>query len=661
MVQKVNRSVTNRILPLLFPFTIILLLRCAYLNCFYNAKMAFRKAYDAHMKLKYEGADTTEELPEEISAGYERAIKKTTKLIDVYPKRIKYHDDALFLKGKATYYNKNYTLAIRRLRQFQKEFPKSPFIPESYLYLGKSYLGNENLEKAEEIFLLILEKYPKLNKDEEITILMAEVAIRREGKSQAIRILEQSLKNIKSEEKRMAIILQLCDLYIDLKLYEKAVELCKKAPRNKENPNYLFKVDYYLLVCYIKQENYQSAINLADKMYKNKQYVKYMPKILLEKGIVLKSMGRIEKAIAIFDEITKGADAPEIQGKAWFELGLIYQHEYGDFEKAKECYEKVLSLSTDKELTEIAVERIKGIELKDQFHKEIADKSRKKKSQDDSSSIYETRYKMAEVYWINLAEVDSALNYYIQIISDTLADSVIYMKSLYARAWLLRFVKEDTTTSDSIYNAIIARYPATLLAKKAQQDLGVSVTVKTREDSATLAFIEAERLYFNDKNSVAAVNQFYKVARKYRDIQAIGANSLYAAAWLCDNVINKNKKAFMLYKKLCDDYPESDLCVKEAKPRIKIVEDTLKVLEIQKKKVKKRLKKKKVVERKITNNDTTTAGKEEDLLEQSEIDTSIKNELKVINTDSIIGKTEDLTIKGVEVQVDVKEENIKKE
>ena len=234
---------------------IVLLLRCAYLNCFYNAKMAFNKAYKAHMKLKHEGADTTDELPEEIKAGYERAINKTIKLVDVYPKRVKYHDDALFLKGKATYYKREYASAIRRLRQFQKEFPKSPFIPESYLYLGKAYLGDENLEKAEETFELILEKYPKLNKDEEITLLMAEVAIRREGKSQAIRILEESLQSIKSEEKRMGIVLQLCDLYVDLKLYEKAIELCKKAPRNKDYPNYLFQVDQYLLICYTKPRN----------------------------------------------------------------------------------------------------------------------------------------------------------------------------------------------------------------------------------------------------------------------------------------------------------------------------------------------------------------------------------------------------------------------
>jgi tetratricopeptide (TPR) repeat protein len=396
-------------------------------------------------------------------------------------------------------------------------------------------------------------------------------------------------------------------------------------------------------------------------MYKNKQYVKYIPNILLEKGIALKGMGRIKEAIEIFDEITKGTDAPELQGKAWFELALIYQHEYGDFEKAKECYEKVLSLSTDSELTDIANERIKGIGLKDQYHNEIADKSRKKKSPGDSTSIYETQYKMAEVYWINLSEADSALTYFTRITSDTLADSAVFMKSLYARAWLLRFVKEDTVTADSIYNAIIARYPATLLAKKSQQDLGVSVTIKTREDSATLAFIDAERLYFDDKNPVAAVNQFYKVAKKYADIEEIGVNSIYAAAWMCDNVLNKNKKAFMLYKKLCDDYPESELCINEAKPRIKIVEDTLKILKAQEKQKKpiKQKKKKKTVTKKTGDKDTSTVDTEEDLLEPGEVDTTLEDESKVIETDTTKQKVDDIKVK--EVQIELKEKKIEEE
>ena len=189
----------------------------------------------------------------------------------------------------------------------------------------------------------------------------------------------------------------------------------------------------------------------------------------------------------------------------------------------------------------------------------------------------------------------------------------------------------------------------------------MSVTIKTRDDSASLAFIEAERLYFDDKNPVAAVNQFYKVAKKYADIKEVAVNGIYAAAWMCDNVLNKNKKAFMLYKKLCDDYPESELCINEAKPRIKIVEDTLKILETQEKQKepKKHIKKKKTVKKKTEDKDTSTIGKEEDLLEPGEIDTTLEDKSKVIETDTTTKKVDEVKVK--EVQIELKEEKIEEE
>jgi TolA-binding protein len=513
----------------------VLFIECAYLNTFYNAKIAFNRAFKAHKKLMQDNADTTEQLPPEISEGYKRTIAKATKVIKVYPKRKRWHDDALFLKGKATFYNKEMRLAIQRFRQFLKEFPKSPFIPEAYLFLGKAYLGNDNLQKAEETFLLILEKYPELNKNEDITLLLAEVAIQREGKSQAIMILKESLASVKSDEKKMDIVIKLCGLYIELKLYDDAIKTLADAPRNKDYPHFLFHMDYYLIICYKNLNKHNDALVLIDQMLKNKQYITYKPKIMLEKGIVLKLMGKFKEAVEILLVITKMTAPPDILGKAWLELAYIHQYEYGDFEKAKEYYEKALSESTDEKIREIASEKISGIDLMNEYKELLKNKGTAKDSSDTSETIYSIHYKLGEVYWLNLSETDSALNHFTLISTDTLADSVLIMKSFYARAWILRFIKEDTTTADSLYKMIIKRYPATVTAKKSQQDLGIPVTIRTHKDSAQIAFIAAERLYHDDNNIISAINAYYKVAKKFMDVEDIALKSLYSAAWICDN------------------------------------------------------------------------------------------------------------------------------
>lgn len=613
-------------------------------------------------------ADTTEQLPSEISEGYKRTIIKAEKVIKVYPKRKRWHDDALFIKAKATYYNKEMSLAVQRFKHLLKEFPKSPFVPEAYLYLGKSYLGSENLPMAEETFLLVLEKYPYLNADEDITLLLADVAIKREGKSQAIMILKKSLASIKSDEKKMNIIIKLCGLYIELNLFEDAIKTLTNAPRNDEYPHYLFLMDYYLIISYKNIGRHDEALSLIENMLKNKQYITYLPKILLEKGIVLKKMGKIKDAEDIFLEITKiTSAAPEILGKAWLELAYIHQFEYGDFEKAKEYYDKALSATSDEYIQDIANEKISGIDLMNEYREKIKNRDWEKDTSDSAENLYSVHYKLGEVFWLNLSETDSALNHFTIISKDSLADSVFIMKSLYARAWILQFLKEDTTSADSLYKLIIKNYPATVTARKAQQDLGLPVTIKTREDSALIAFIEAERKYHDENNTVAAINAYYKVAKKYMDMVEIAQKSLFTAAWLCDNILNKNKKAFKLYNMLCDSFPESDLCINEAKSRIQIVEDTLKIIKQNKKKQRslKKVKKKEKKSKEEKEGDKDTLSEETVLTEEENLQqdsTHIEGDKKVEESKkeikSIEPKKEERKIKKVNPVKEIKKEII---
>lgn len=577
--QMIFRSVYIRILLLLSG---IGLFGCAYINTLYNARVAFNTTFKRHMKLKQSDADTSIELTEEIKSGYERAKTKAEKVVDVYPKRKRWHDDALFLRGKATYYLGDALGAIQRFEQFNNEFPESPYIPEATLLLGKAYLENDDLQKAEEIFQVILNKYPKLNANEEVTLLLAEVAIKREGKSQAIQILQESLNAVKTDEKKMSIVLKLCALYLDLAMYDNIIAVVNSAPRNNDYPYSLYRMDFYLLLCYKHQMKLQQALDHANKMLKVNKYLLYEPDILLEKGRVLKQMVLMKEAISIFETITAGKDKEKIIAAAWYELALIYQHHYGDFTKAKECYEKVITFPLDDVLKEVVQRRINGINTMVNYSRYIngiQDESTDSITNDSTENKVTIRYKLGEIYWLNLSEPDSALNHFTYLSKDTLTADSVRLKSLYARAWILRFIKKDTIPADSIFKSIIEKYPATYAAKKSQQNLGIPITIKTREDSARVKFLAAEKEYFDNNNPVAAVNAYYKVSNHYPDITPIAANSIYAAAWICDNVLHKNKMARQLYQKLCESYPQSDLCLNAATSRLQVVEDTLKVLQ----------------------------------------------------------------------------------
>jgi hypothetical protein len=124
---------------------------------------------------------------------------------------------------------------------------------------------------------------------------------------------------------------------------------------------------------------------------------------------------------------------------------------------------------------------------------------------------------------------------------------------------------------------LIARFPGTEYSHRAQVELRSSQVIKTRKEESAEAFKEAEKIYFFDNDPKAAVQAYYNVYKKFPDL-ALGPKSLYAAAWITDNDLQKKKVAKSLYEKICDRYPQSEYCTGQAKPRIKVVLDTLEAL-----------------------------------------------------------------------------------
>ncbi|MBD3345549.1 MAG: tetratricopeptide repeat protein [Chitinivibrionales bacterium] len=568
-------------LVLILSFCLLLLGGCAYLNTFYNAKAYFNSSYSEHKKLMQEHPDSTIELPSNIAMGYDSAISKSLKVLDVYHKQEKWHDDAVFLMGKAHFYKKEHSRAIRRLRQVQKEFPQSPHVPESYLYLGKAYLQDGLLDKAEQTFNYILEKYPQLNKNEQVSVLIAEVAIRREGKAMALEILEKIRKSIKNPVEKMKLFLQIADLYMDLHQYDKAINLLKTSPRKRGLNKLHYRIDYALLSCYLKIDSLQTALDLADGMLKKKQYQNEIPAILLKKGAILVQMERYDDAIASYERITERYDTSDVVGEAWFELGIIYQKNKSDYEKAEECFVKAASLAKDPEIKERAAKRSEALKLLARYRGE-PDSTDTASAADTATSDWGLEmFRIGELFWLSLDEPDSALKYYTALASDTLLRDDSLPKALYAAGWISRHAKNDTATSDSFFNMLIEKYPTNIYAKQAQQAKGEKVTIQTREDTAQYRFNSAEQKLFADDDMESAIEEYLKIYETYPDL-IYGRRSIYAAAWLYDFKLEKNVTARDLYIELCDSFPESDLCLKEAKPRLQVVEDTLRVLRARK-------------------------------------------------------------------------------
>jgi tetratricopeptide (TPR) repeat protein len=548
---------------------------CVYFNLYYNAETAYETALKAQNKQLMNNPDSAMALPAEAETGFKKAIDKSNKVFELYPKDTKWHDKALFLIGRSHFYLGECDKAIRAFRQIQKEFPASLYVPESYVYIGRAYLKMGNLEEAEKTFALAVERYPAVNKGQEVDLLMAELAILREGKSQAITMLEANYKTAKTDGQKMELAIKIAQLYSDLRLYDKAIGFLEKSPRVKDLTDQLYRIDYLLASCYAEKGEPARALGIVDAMLAKKQYVSRMALMRLKRGDILYKLNRIDEAIDMYKQVSESPTAGDAAGEAWFGLGIIYQLKKDNLKKAKECFDKALATLKNPDMKETATRRSKAIEALFKY--------RDKKAPDSSKApvVSSVDFKIGELFWLELDQPDSAYRHYCASVRDT-QHSAQVPKALYSAAWIARYALADSAKADSLFKLLIVRYPANIYAQKAQAARGETITVFTRQDSARDAFDAAEKLFYADNRPDSAAQAYVEVYKKYPDSD-FGPKSLYAAAWINDNVLDKNRTAKILYEMLCDSFPSSSYCQNEARPRLKVVTDSLAAMRVRRK------------------------------------------------------------------------------
>jgi len=569
-------AVLPPVLPVLCPVLFVMLLLAAagchpYFNTFYNAEEAYQVAQRDHRKLMRVFPDSLVVTPSEgMVKQYDRAIEKSLKMMDVYPKDKKRQDRAHFLMGKAAFYKKDFPVAVGRMRDLQADYPQSPLVPESWVYVAKSHIMMDNLAIAEEILQRLLREHPQLDRNQEVTMLLVEIAMRRGGRAQALALLEAIRRGSLPLEKRLDIVLRMADLNYDLRQYQKALDLLRGAPRSKKHPYLMYRIDRSIYFCLDAMDSLEPALAHLTVMQRNRAYADQRYEIAYYRAVALRRLGRADEAIAVLEEIRKvcgkqaggKADTASLCGRASYELARIYL-ERGEYDKAALALEEA-GRASESPVASSASARLWALK-----------RLKELRTPDSSGRVSaEARYSVAELFRFELETPDSAYSYYMELSSDTAAADSVRPRSLLAAAFVARYQMENAARADSLLAVVAAEYDGTDYARRAQIEMDIEVTVVTTREKAEREFRSAEALMEND--AVEGVKAFYNVYTQYPDME-IAPRSLHAAARYTESALGKNMAAMTLYEELCEKYPESVYCKTGASPRLATARDSIAV------------------------------------------------------------------------------------
>ncbi|MDZ7716891.1 MAG: tetratricopeptide repeat protein [Balneolaceae bacterium] len=222
------------------------------------------------------------------------------------------------------------------------------------LEIADSYLSNDQPDKAEQVLLSMLDRFPEANKKVNLLSMLGS-AYRYQGQyDQALRKQEEALALVDSSESPVTFArlqLNLASLYDNkgdlaaaLNYYQKGIEVLEETPDSSMFATALnnIGVTYNNLSKHDEAKHYmQKSIDIAEKIGNKVALLRAVNNL----AIAEKGLGNIEKAIATYDEALTlhqevRKDTPPF--RILYNLGLAHKDQ-GNLEKAESYFKQSLS------------------------------------------------------------------------------------------------------------------------------------------------------------------------------------------------------------------------------------------------------------------------------------------------------------------------------
>lgn len=530
----------------LLGFVILVSFGCVYYNTFYHAKQSFNRAESARKEKDARGKEIINR------SEYTRARDKSAKVIENYPTS-KYYDDALFVNGVSNFYLEDFNHADRRFRELLANYPESEHIREARLYLAKTKLKLEDMAEARTLFEKLFQDSKEKSVKAEAASALGEYYFENKDYLNARKFFDSIIDSLGDTEAKKTALLYNAEGYFNLFQFRKALgnylEVLKLDPTKDEKYKALFqagRTSYFL----------NDITGGRDYFYE-----------LADDPLYYDSLGSIKLQIAegfeldsdlLLAEETYREVAVEFPTRpagaiANYNLGLIYQYDYEDYQQAKEFYDKAKVRTAGEEIYQDALQRSTDIGKLEEYTDRVNLDSTATQAEVDSAAY--TQYLLGELYLLQLDKPDSAYQEFMYII-DQFSGAEIAPKAKIAISQIVRNSYEDTLRSDSILRSILREYPHSDYIPDVIDLLGLAGTAA--DTGYPLWYFEkAERFAF-DEDQIDSAVYYYKYVSDSFPFSKYSLKAEFASIWVVDEFAPPGDSSlYYAYTAFLDSFPRT--------------------------------------------------------------------------------------------------------
>ncbi len=559
---------------LLLIFSAAIVAGCgAYFNTFYNAKKSFEAGEKKRVKIleaekKRQTSVNNRGRTQRRSAPriqeYTKAIEKASKVLELYPKS-KYIDDALMIIGKSFFYQQEYIKAQRKFNELLTAFPNSEYAPEARLLLGKTLLALGQYDKAEEQFtnLLLDKKNKKYFADARLEL--GDMYFQQKLYDQAVKQYEKTINKIKDKEVRTKAQIRIGECYLQLGNYKKAAAAFLRVRKFKPDVELRYQAELKYAFSLRKLGQQEKALDVYNKLLKLTLTNYESGTVRLQTALTFEEMNDQKNAVRTFHDIIDNYPKTAAAAEAYYYLGLYELNHNRDFEMALEDFQK-------------AEKEYPNSEFKKEIRKKIDD-IKKLNELEDMIWALEDAYDRK----VNNIFDDSDTLLVLSGSRESAADSAALDSALAAahrdsvRADSLRklgIFPSETERSDSLLTPEQQRAKArldSLRQARLKRQKGLKIP-KNPEDIRKMLVQKdlqlAELYYFQLDIPDSALQEYQRLIVNFPENPNV-PKALYTMAYIYQNDFGDTVRADSLYRRIVQDFPKTQFA-KEARRILKL-------------------------------------------------------------------------------------------
>jgi tetratricopeptide (TPR) repeat protein len=292
-----------------------------------------------------------------------KVIEKCSKILQ-YEKESSYFPDALFMTGKAFYYQNEYARAQRKFIELSG-LGDTKYSLESNLWLAKTYLQLRGFEEGLRLLEEVKAQAIKNGKDElfiDASVTKISFFIFREEFSKAVEECKNFLAVSPDDETSALVSNQLGKIYLQIKDYNNALEAFASVSKYSPSFDIEFssRLEHAKLLKVLKRDDESEAE--LNKLRTTGRYRNNLDQILIELGQIYYEKDRLIPAIEIFKDVDSTYRGKRTSAIADVKLGEIYEKKYRDYDSSYKYYIKSISLLGDKDLQTLTNNKVKTID-----------------------------------------------------------------------------------------------------------------------------------------------------------------------------------------------------------------------------------------------------------------------------------------------------------